>query len=556
MLPSTLQESEFFGRNAELADLCRRALQADRGLAQNAVLAGSPGIGKTEILKQLFAYLFWRQERIAPFYYTVNPALLNAVAFSKSYLTQYLCQRLAFEKKEQSLLHLDGISLDGISAIAEEREALWAREILDSYTQSAGDPLDALRIALSAPRQSALTTGIPVAVLIDEFHRLKELSVSGTPDSRLASLFEAPMSFRKTFHVIAGNTPEIQEMPVSGGLEQIPVQPLGSEAASSQILSLLRAHDAEGAVPPLLLRHLGGNPFYLGRVVTMACMKKNPEDSDFWNAYIREIMEGNLSLFWSAILKSFFPDLGLRRSALAITYKICHTAEPLSCQRIAKSFALSDGQARDTVYSLYLAGFIRGEFGIFRPVEDRVLRDVIDCLYMREVLAKSPHELEQGFREKLLPQKETAVRFEITLPMAKEAELVAAQCLDQIGKNLQLDQDTVGQLQIALIEACINAMEHSKGTERKVHVSVAADGDQVEVAVESSGQEFIVQETGEPFGDRDTSKHVGRGWGIKVMKRFTDKVRFEKTARGTKIVLVKKLKKSAGVQKEDSNNRE
>ncbi len=556
MLPSTLQESEFFGRDAELADLCRRALKADRGLAQNVVLAGSRGIGKTELLKQLFAYLFWRQERVAPFYYTVNPALLNVADFSKSYLTQYLCQRLAFEKKEQSLLHLDGISLDGISAIAEEREALWAREILDNYIQSAGDPLDALRIALNAPRQSALTTGVPVAVLIDEFHRLKELSVSGTPDSRLASLFEVPMSFRKTCHVITGNTPEIQEMPVSGGLEQITVQPLGAEAASSQILALLRAHDAEGAVPPLLLRHLGGNPFYLGRVVTMACMKKNPEDSDFWNAYIREIMEGKLSLFWSTILKSFFPDLGLRRSALAITYKICHTAEPLSCQRIAKSFALSDDQARDAVYSLYLAGFIRGEFGIFRPVEDRVLRDVIDCLYMREVLAKSPLELEQGFREKLLPQKETAVRFEMTLPMAKEAELVAAQCLDQIGKNLQLDQDTVGQLQIALIEACINAMEHSKGTERKVHVSVAADGDQMEVAIESSGQEFIVQETGEPFGDRDTSKHAGRGWGIKVMKRFTDKVRFEKTARGTKIVLVKKLKKSAGVQKEDSTNRE
>ncbi len=556
MLPSTLQESDFFGREAELADLSRRALLADRGLAQNAVLAGPRGMGKTELLKQLFAYLFWKQERIAPFYYAVNPALLTASAFSKSYLTQYLCQRLAFEKKEQSLLTLDGISLDGVSAIVEDRDAPWAREILDAYSQSAGDPLDALRIALSAPRQSALATGMPAAVLVDEFHRLKGLSAGGDPDPRLASLFEGPMQFRKTVHVIAGNTPEIQEMPVCGGLEQIPVQPLGPESASSQVLSLLRAHEAEGVVPPLLLRHLGGNPLYLGSVVTTACTKKNLEDGDFWNAYIREIMDGRLSHSWQKVLKSFFPDLGLRRSALAITYKICHTAEPLSCQRIAKTFSLSESQALDTVRSLYLAGFIRGEFGIFRPVEDRVLRDVIDCLYLREVLAKSSHELEQGFREKLLPQKENAVRFEMTLPMAEEAELVAAQCLDQIGKNLQLDQDTVGQLQIALIEACINAMEHSKGTERRVHVSVAADGEQMEVSIESSGQEYIVQETGEPFGERDASKHAGRGWGIKVMKRFTDKVRFEKTARGTKIVLVKKLKKSAGVQKEDSNNRE
>jgi serine/threonine-protein kinase RsbW len=556
MLPSTLQESEFFGREAELADLSRRILQADRGFAQSSVLSGSRGIGKTELLKQLFGFLFWRQDRVVPFYFSVNPALLSAAAFSKSYLTQYLCQRLAFEKKEQSLLYLDGISIDGISVLVEDREAFWAREILEAYVQSAGDPIDALRIALSAPRQSALATAIPVAVLIDDFHRLKDLSVGGTPDPRLAFLFEGPLSFRRTPHLITGNAPEIQEMTVSSYLERIPVQPLGTEGVSSQVLSLLRAHEAEGNVPPLLLRHLGGNPFYLGCVVTMACAKKKPDDNDFWNAYIWEIMEGKLSLFWQAVLKSFFPDLGLRRVALAMTYKICHTAEPLSCERIAKSFALSDPQAQNALSSLYRAGFVRGEFGVFRAVEDRVLRDVIDCLYMREVLAKTTHELEQSFREKLLPQKENAVRFDITLPMVKESELVAAQCLEQIGKNLQLDQDTIGQLQIALIEACINAMEHSKGTERKVHVSIASEGDHLEVSIESSGQEFIVQETGEPFGDRDAPKSAGRGWGIKVMKRFTDKVRFEKTARGTKIVLVKKIKKSAGAQKEDSINRE
>jgi hypothetical protein len=37
------------------------------------------------------------------------------------------------------------------------------------------------------------------------------------------------------------------------------------------------------------------------------------------------------------------------------------------------------------------------------------------------------------------------------------------------------------------------------------------------------------------------------------MKRFVDDVRFEKTTHGTKIVLVKKIEKAAGIQKENTN---
>jgi anti-sigma regulatory factor (Ser/Thr protein kinase) len=193
---------------------------------------------------------------------------------------------------------------------------------------------------------------------------------------------------------------------------------------------------------------------------------------------------------------------------------------------------------------------------MFRPVEDAVMRDSIDCLHMREILAKPPHDLEQEFLENLLPQKAGTVHFDLTLPMNREAELVAAQCLDQIGKNLRLNQDTIGQLQIAVIEACINAIEHGRGTERKIYVGVSADENVLEVSIESAGQEFIVQETGEPFGDREATKTQGRGWGIKMMKRFADDVRFEKTPRGMKTVLIKHLDKSLQVKKEDVINSE
>ncbi len=553
---SSLKDIEFFNRQEELSSLSRRVLKADWGQAESAVLSGNRGIGKTELLKQLFSHLFWKQDRVAPFSFTVNPALLSVAAFSKTYLTSFLCQRLAFAKKEQALLYRDGISLDSLSLLIEENEADWAKDILDQYMQGAGDPLDALRIALAAPHRTMLATGIPVAVLLDDFHLIKGLSLDTVPDARLASLFQEPMSHRKTPYILSGNAAELQEMSVVSGLERIAIRPLTAEGAMAKANTLLSAHEATGTVPPILMRHLGGNPFYLGCAVTQACAKSNPDEKDFWNAYIHEIVVGQIALSWSGVLKNFFPDLGMRRVALAIAYKIHHTVEPLSCQRIAKSFTLTEDRAHEIAYNLYLAGFIRGEFGVFRAAEDRVLRDVIDSLYLREILARSPHDLTEHFLEALVPQKGHIARYDMSLPMVKEAELIAAQGLEQIGKNLNLNLETIGQLQIAVIEACINAIEHGRGNDDNVYVSITVDDEQMEVSVESAGMEFIIQETGEPFRDQEAVKTGGRGWGIKLMKRFVDQVRFEKTALGTKIVLVKKIEKTAGKQKETAISHE
>ena len=65
---SALQDKEFFDKQDELASLFKRVTQADKGLAQSAVLSGPRGIGKTELLKQLFGQLFWKQNRVVPFY--------------------------------------------------------------------------------------------------------------------------------------------------------------------------------------------------------------------------------------------------------------------------------------------------------------------------------------------------------------------------------------------------------------------------------------------------------------------------------------------------------
>ena len=118
-----LPEKDFFGRKEELADLYRRSLEVEKGITQSAFLSGSRGVGKTELLKQLFNELFWTQDKVAPFYYSINSAILSVSDFSRDYLMRYICQRLAFENKESSLIYLEGLSIDGLTSILEKWRA-------------------------------------------------------------------------------------------------------------------------------------------------------------------------------------------------------------------------------------------------------------------------------------------------------------------------------------------------------------------------------------------------------------------------------------------------
>ncbi len=201
---------------------------------------------------------------------------------------------------------------------------------------------------------------------------------------------------------------------------------------------------------------------------------------------------------------------------------------------------------------LYLSGFVSGEFGVLRAPGDLVLMDFINCLYMREFSGKSYSDTGAVMLERTSGAKHKCISFEMTIPMIREAELVAARCLEQVGKNLHLNQDVIGQLQMAVIEACINAMEHSKGEDGKIYLSVDLKEDRLEISIESTGREFVSQEVGEPFVGRGIREDDSRGWGVKLMKNFTDSVRFEKTERGTRVVLVKKLQGAVEADKNET----
>ncbi|HAO93225.1 MAG: hypothetical protein A2X99_01225 [Deltaproteobacteria bacterium GWB2_55_19] len=135
-----------------------------------------------------------------------------------------------------------------------------------------------------------------------------------------------------------------------------------------------------------------------------------------------------------------------------------------------------------------------------------------------------------------LPLKE----FEVILPASTKAELVAVKAVEEIGTEMGFGDNAIGQIKAALVEACINAFEHSKVKAGKVFLRFVAGGDRLTIHVQNGGVDFD-----SPAGLVATAETEAlprkRGWGFELMKGLMDEVRLERISGGARIVLVKYL---------------
>lgn len=133
--------------------------------------------------------------------------------------------------------------------------------------------------------------------------------------------------------------------------------------------------------------------------------------------------------------------------------------------------------------------------------------------------------------------------FELIIPMASNTELVAVKAIEEIARRADFDQDSIDQIKMALVEACINASEHSKLRGGKIIIKFIVDLNKLVVYVCNEGKGFDPSLIAKPQRDGKTTGSLYRGWGIKLMKNFMDEVTFEKTNGGTKLKMVKLMKK-------------
>jgi serine/threonine-protein kinase RsbW len=176
--------------------------------------------------------------------------------------------------------------------------------------------------------------------------------------------------------------------------------------------------------------------------------------------------------------------------------------------------------------------------------------EACELLKKREAYGSSRHQVELlTARIKATDKAEEASRpneYELVIPMGVDTELIAANTIEQIARRVNFGPAAINQIKTALIEACINATEHSLSPDRKIYQRFRVENDKLVVTVASRGivPASLAGRNGQQDDGKD-QKEDGksrRGWGLKLIKTLMDEVEFERVDDGTQLRMTKYIR--------------
>ena len=136
----------------------------------------------------------------------------------------------------------------------------------------------------------------------------------------------------------------------------------------------------------------------------------------------------------------------------------------------------------------------------------------------------------------------TTPTVELKLPILPNMELIATQTADIIANHMRLSEEQAGEITMALIEACINAFEHSK-TDSNVFIHFIIEEDSLVVKVIDLGIGFDKTKVEIPKIENKIGKDERkRGWGLQLIQELMDSVEFESNSDGTTVTMKKNIK--------------
>jgi anti-sigma regulatory factor (Ser/Thr protein kinase) len=138
-------------------------------------------------------------------------------------------------------------------------------------------------------------------------------------------------------------------------------------------------------------------------------------------------------------------------------------------------------------------------------------------------------------------------QMELTLPMVPDIEIAAARAAGNLARELGMASESIDEMAHAMIEACINAREHSGSADRRIYVKIlgtsTSEGNpRIDIWITDHGKGFNVNEA------RSRRQHLGavhkRGWGLSIIEAHMDEVGITTNVDGTTIHMVKYGKRS------------
>jgi serine/threonine-protein kinase RsbW len=187
-----------------------------------------------------------------------------------------------------------------------------------------------------------------------------------------------------------------------------------------------------------------------------------------------------------------------------------------------------------------MCNFVKYKLWLIAP--EGFSAEALEILSQREAFGSSRKQVELlvGFldAEGILSEKSKTDEYEIIVPMGEDTEMIAAHAVEEIARKYHFAPKAINQIKTALVEACINATEHSNSPDRKIYQKFTVEDDKIVITISNRGLRLADKNAQEIAPDEGR-----RGWGLKLMKTLMDEVKLEQVDDGTRISMTKYLKK-------------
>ena len=137
-------------------------------------------------------------------------------------------------------------------------------------------------------------------------------------------------------------------------------------------------------------------------------------------------------------------------------------------------------------------------------------------------------------------QSKAEKEIKVSIPMLPDMELAVSRLASTLAESIDLDPDKIDEIRMALIEACLNAFEHSRSKDQMVHVRFRVKPEELEITVKDYGVGFDPERIEEADISRAIHSDDKRGWGFKIMRTLMDKVEVSSHPGGTQIKMIKR----------------
>jgi len=126
-------------------------------------------------------------------------------------------------------------------------------------------------------------------------------------------------------------------------------------------------------------------------------------------------------------------------------------------------------------------------------------------------------------------------RLRLVLPRVPHAELLAGQAVDELGARVGFARDTLDEVKLAVLEACLNALEYGQGQVEVELVAHREEAPRLEVHIVDHGPGFDPGSVPQPHLTEKIRSDRKRGWGLELMRRLMDEVEVDSTPGLTRV---------------------